>query len=514
MRPGGDVTTDRGDVTHATTVRRTRASARRVAVLVLLGCALVQAAWIATLPPYRGTDEIDHAYRAAQVAGGDWAPSTLTVPGGRGQLVSVPATMVRAARPVCTSYEYMRPDNCFPVRALGDDRVLVSSSAAAYNPVFYAAVGQVANVWDGTAALYGMRAAAALLCAVFVALAAWCLRLWAATAWPLVALLAGATPIITFSFSMAAPNGIEIAAALALWCALLGCATARGRDRHARALLTVATVSAAVACVPRSLGPFWVLAIAATTLPLIGRAGIGELLRAHWRLLAAGGVVVLTSALAAATWTRAAGTQGLAPFDAGVDDRWAATVEQVPLWFLQGIAAFPRRSDPAPLGVYLLLGPILLVLLVVGFRRAARGLRWTMAGCLVFALGVPFLFTLTSITFSGPLWQGRYGAPYHLGLFLLAGLALDRRPPALRHVRAGVQGVVLAGGLAAALTVGQVWSMLHVLARERSVGPYAGSSAWSGPAPWVVVVLGVGAALLLLAAAAQTPATRAPDRPD
>jgi len=33
----------------------------RVAVLVLLGSLALQAAWIASVPPFRGIDEFDHA---------------------------------------------------------------------------------------------------------------------------------------------------------------------------------------------------------------------------------------------------------------------------------------------------------------------------------------------------------------------------------------------------------------------------------------------------------------------
>ena len=33
---------------------------------------LLQSAWVLALPPFRGTDEFDHAYRAAEVAGGEW----------------------------------------------------------------------------------------------------------------------------------------------------------------------------------------------------------------------------------------------------------------------------------------------------------------------------------------------------------------------------------------------------------------------------------------------------------
>src|SRR4051812_17846045 len=44
----------------------------RVAALVLLATLLAQAAWILAVPPFRGMDEFDHAFRAAGVASGQW----------------------------------------------------------------------------------------------------------------------------------------------------------------------------------------------------------------------------------------------------------------------------------------------------------------------------------------------------------------------------------------------------------------------------------------------------------
>lgn len=49
---------------------------RRFAFLVFLGALLMQAAWIVAVPPFRGSDEFDHAYRAASVADGAWMPTT------------------------------------------------------------------------------------------------------------------------------------------------------------------------------------------------------------------------------------------------------------------------------------------------------------------------------------------------------------------------------------------------------------------------------------------------------
>ena len=221
MRPATPVTpTPRAR--PATPTSPVRLRTWQVPALLLLGTLLVQAAWILALPPFRGTDEFDHAYRAASVARGEWRAPTEAAEEGRGGLVTVPRDLVAAASPVCSSYLYTGHDNCYPAADAGHGDVRVATAAGNYNPAFYWVVGTVARPFDGAHALYAMRIASALLCAAFVALAGWVTAQWARTAWPLFAVAVAMTPVVFFSLSVTAPNGLEMAAALSLWMALLG----------------------------------------------------------------------------------------------------------------------------------------------------------------------------------------------------------------------------------------------------------------------------------------------------
>ena len=460
----------------------------RVPLLLFVGALLLQSAWILTLPPFRGTDEFDHAYHAAAVAGGQWSIGE-TARHGRGKLVVVPRTLVEAAHPVCSSYGYTGHDNCNPVTDVGDGRVEVASAAATYNPAFYWVVGTAAAPFegDGDAALYAMRIAAALLCALFLALAGWVTTKWARTVWPLVALVAGVTPVMVFSISVAAPNGLEMCAALTVWMALLGLHSTHAREQHATSLLVTATVSATVLTTLRSIGPLWLLLIVATMLLSLSPRQLLDLVRPRRALTAICTAVVLAATVASAGWTTSAGTSALEPQTTEVANRWTASLSQFPLWILQGIAAFPRRMDAAPALVYVLVGLTVLVFVVVGFTAAPRRLRVTMAITVLLALAVPVALTVPTIRITGPIWQGRYGLPYHLGLTLLAGLALDVRRFRHRWVPAGL----VAGWLA--VTAANVLAVLHVLAGERSTSPLAQSSAWvRGPAWMVALMLVLG----------------------
>lgn len=447
--------------------------------LILLGCLLVQAAWILVLPPFRGTDEFDHAYRAAAVADGDWVARDRSV-------VAVPEALVDAAHPVCASYEYTVPEECSPIRHLAHGRVEVLSRAGNYNPFYYWVVGSAGRLFNGTASLYAMRVASSLLCALFITLAYWVTSLWARTRWPVISVLVALTPIVLFSISIVAPNGLEMAAALSLWMALLGLCTRSGREKHARSLLLVAATCAVVVATLRSLGPLWILMTALVALCVLGRAPLIGLVRRHPAVISGSLIAVVVAAATAGAWTRTMGTQTLTPFDMGDIDPLSSTLEQIPLWFLQGVAAFPRRSDPAPLLVYVLVGLTSLAFLSAGLVAGTRRTRIVMIVSLAVAVALPALFTYRTIAYSGPIWQGRYGLPFHMGVTLLAGFALDRSRQAMEPRRSLI---VL---LCTVLTVANGMALLHVLGGEQATSPLRNSTAWLSAPGWIVVVMVAG----------------------
>src|SRR4051794_21396389 len=125
-------------------------SPRRFAVLIFLGTVLMQAAWIAVLPPFRGIDEIDHAFRASAVAHGEWEAGRWAS-FGRGRLVTVPADLAAAAGAQCASLRYTGHDNCLPVEELPRGMVRIASSAGSYPPAFYWLVGTAGRPFRGAA---------------------------------------------------------------------------------------------------------------------------------------------------------------------------------------------------------------------------------------------------------------------------------------------------------------------------------------------------------------------------
>jgi Predicted membrane protein (DUF2142) len=466
----------------------------RIPLLLFVGALFVQAAWILTLPPFRGTDEFDHAYRAAAVAGGQWRSPGVAATHGRGQLVIVPRDLVDAAHPVCASYTYTGHDNCNPVSDMGRGRVQVASAAASYNPLFYWVIGTPARPFHGAASLYAMRIVAALLCAVLLALAGWATSLWSRTRWPLVAMVAAATPVMLFSLSVAAPNGLEMCAAMTVWAALLGLHRRAPGEAAVPALLGSATVGALVLVTLRSIGPVWLALIVATVAVSLGTRRLAELLRCNAAVAATCSGLVLLGTLAAVAWTRIAATNALEAHPTETANRLTAALGQLPLWVLQGIAAFPRRTNAAPPIVYPLVGLALAALVIAGYAAAGGRLRVAMLLTVGVSVAVPLVLTIATIRETGAVWQGRYGLPYFIGLPLMAGLSLDRAGP--RH---GVVAPALCAGWLA-LATADVVSVLHVLGGEERTSPLAGSSQWlRAPAPVVAVLVVVGLAAWAMA---------------
>lgn len=393
----------------------------RGVAFVISGIMLLQVAWMVTVPPFRGLDEIDHAYRAAAVAGGDWVAGEWASD-GRGWLVEVPPSLVDAAKPQCGQLKYYGPDNCEPVATTGvDGDVLIASAAAAYHPAFYWVIGTAASPLEGAGALYAMRIAAALMCLLFLSLAVWAIG-QIPTRWPTAALLLAMTPVLVYSTTVAAPNGLEMSAGLSLWASLL--AFARDEDRMAdRRLLAIAIASAVVLGTLRLTGPLFILLILASVAALHWRsfkAGV----RRNSKTFSVGAVLVASSVAAFAWWTF--GPYVLDASGEGPDGPTYLHLSNLILWPLQSVAAFPYRDQMGPLVVYPVVGALVITLVIVALHAGTRRERTVLVTSTLTALALPVVLTLLTLQSTGVVWQGRYGLPYAVGFVLIAGVITGR----------------------------------------------------------------------------------------
>lgn len=451
----------------------------RIAALLLLATLLAQAAWIFAVPPFRGIDEFDHAFRAAGVASGQWRLHDEAA-GGRGLLVDVPADLAKAAQGQCEELPYIVSDTCAGDGAgAAPGTVRVTTSAGSYEPVYYWVVGTAGEPFSGAHSLYAMRAMSALLCALVLALAAWCLSTWVRGSWAFVGLLVGLTPTLVYSTSIVSPNGLEMAAGVCLWAALLGLGGGEPVDaallRREHRLLAAATLAVVLLAGLRALGPLWVLLILACVGALRGPRMVLAVANRHRVQVAIASLLAVATSVAVLAWNRGNVAFSDGALNGGGDSSWGQ-VAHWPKWVLGSIGAFPFRNQPAPPVVHLLVLIVLLTLLVSAVRRGARDGRWAVVLGAALCLMVPSALVAITLQERGGMWQGRYSLPFTAGVMVLTGLVLDRarwRTDA-RDVRPQALAVAM-------IALAHVISVVHVQLAELDRPVSADDPGWLHP---------------------------------
>ncbi|MGY2874538.1 hypothetical protein ACVW00_001728 [Marmoricola sp. URHA0025 HA25] len=400
-------------------------TARRTFTTAFVGILLIQAAWIAAMPAFRGPDEFDHVYRAEGVSHGAIVVRD-GVPTARGGLTPVRRSVIDAASGVCASLPYTLVHNCEAYGPYDGEWGEVGSGANSYNPAYYVVAGNVGRFFDGVAVDYVIRAVTAIICALLLA---WAAALWmrdGPSRWRTLAFAVALTPVLTYSTAIAAPNGVSYAAAVLLWTAGLTFLSG-AREDAPRGCLAAVVTAAIVLCNTHTTGPMWTVVILLTWL-LLKPAAVWQTLRdaRNWPAVALIGLGGVASVL----WTISSGanlpsSSGTVP---GTPEIGQLASNEF-LWLVQTIAAFPLRNELAPPAVYILWVIGFTMLLVHGLRSGGR------AGLIVVWLIVATFAIQTGLTYvgfqtDGYAWQGRYGLPLTVALALIpAYLDSGRRQP-------------------------------------------------------------------------------------
>lgn len=410
----------------STPVRSNNPRTRRRALLSFLaGVLCLQAAWMLTVPAFRGIDEIDHAYRAASVVRGDVGPATRPVPNGRGLMVMVPAAMVESARPACAQLKYVGRGNCVPVTdVLKDGTVGIASAAGAYLPLYYALVGWPSLFLGDKNALYGMRIASMVLCDVFLLLAAW-IALRRRSPWHMAGLILCLTPTVIYASILSAPNAVSMSGGLLMWVAWTA-ADPGLPSRDNRLYAWLGTLGAVATSVTHNTGPIWVL-VTIVVLAWIWRPQLKP--RQAVRLLGPAAGVILAAFMTAILWTRYSGANSLDHESVQPESSTPELSELAMLpvrWLFQSVFGAPRPGGMAAVLVYGLAFTLILLIVMAGFQRAEPRVRHAML-FIAFTLTVlPLLLTLLTYDALGFAWQGRYSIPLGVGITLLAAACLHR----------------------------------------------------------------------------------------
>ena len=470
-------------------VRRRDLGSRRPALIAfLVGVLCLQAAWMLTVPAFRGIDEIDHAYRAASVARGDVGPATRSVPEGRGLMVMVPADMVEAGRPACAQLKYVGRGNCSPVTDVRQDGTVgIASAAGAYMPLFYAVVGWPSLFLDGESALYGMRVASMLLCDVLLLLAA-AIALKRRSSWHLAGLILCLTPTVLYATVIAAPNALSMAGGLLMWVAWTA-ADPGLSHRDNRRYAWLGTLGAAITSLTHNTGPIWVL-VTIVVMAWIWRPRLRP--REAVRLLGPGAGVILGAFVAATLWTRFSGANSLHHESVQPESSTPqlSDLAMLPVrWLFQSVFGAPRPGGMTTGLVYGLAFTLILLVVMAGFQRAESRVRHAMLFIAFVLTALPFMLTLLTYDALGFAWQGRYSIPLGVGITLLAAASLHRTT-ALRPVH--LLALVVVG-------VVQVGAILSAHANVAAEGAQFLAPAWVAPVlclagllAWLGCLRGVG----------------------
>ncbi|MCW2709570.1 MAG: putative rane protein [Frankiales bacterium] len=462
---------------------------RRYTVSLLLLLVLI-GLWELATPLLAAPDEPQHLVKAAAVARGEWI--------GRGEQVgpitrvSLPAGFTEiSAFPRCFAFKPRRSAACTPpVTAHGGPAVEVGTTAGRYPPAYYALTGLPTLVVQGVASDRAARVVSGLLCALLLAAAiTWCAGDLAA-----LAVLFAVTPMVLFLSAVVNPSGVEVAAAVASWAALIRLVRDQGPVRRKQLLALTAVLSALV--LARPISPLWLLLIAGCVGVLAPRTRLVELARARGVQLAAAVVMALAACQTAwvviAQSTRLFGKPVHVSRSTALDRLLSPThIEHLGS---QMIGRFGWLDTAAPLLTQWVWAVLGVLVLVVGLASGRPRARVAVLLALALAVLVPALVEASSFPRIGYWWQGRYSLPLAVGVPLLA--LAGRRPP-----RRLLQAFVAL--LAAGVAVGEEAAFANTLARYTvgtGHGLGLGAVHWQPPLPPLVLVVGFGLAVLAWAA--------------
>jgi Predicted membrane protein (DUF2142) len=413
---------------------------RRQWIVVFLGFFLVFGSW-AFAAPYGGpADEIQHVIRAVGVVRGQFAPAPAEVLDykgrpGMGAYQDVPTGLLQDA--TCFGVKPKISAACAKPISGGPVGTL-PTTAGRYNPLYYALVGlpvSLSPTWGG---LVGTRLISAALSAALLAFAFVVLSGWSRIGLMPAGLIAVSTPMLAHLAGAVNPNGLEIAAGIALFSAAIPLLLGPPSGRMGP-LVWLVGISATILATLRSLGPMWVFsAFAALLLPL-SRPRLRRLWSeraVRWWAGVLGGALVLSLA-----WIVGMRTGNLVhqPVPLYSYSKPAAAFQYLNQWggiYLDGLVGVAGWFDtflPNPIyWIWLgLAGSLVVFAMVVGGWAD----RWRFL-LITFGAVVPVgVVQVAEVNNLGWIIGGRYVLPLLVGMPLLAAFILERTVLKAQHAR-------------------------------------------------------------------------------
>jgi hypothetical protein len=395
--------------------------------------SLLAGAWTLATPIGAAPDEPAHLIKAASVARGEFIGER----DRNGALtVQVPQYIAFTHAQTCYAFDEDVTADCMPP-VPGDSNQLVDAptTAGLYNPLYYLLTGWPSLIASDASGIYGMRLASGVLVGFMLALSFALVATWRRPVLPVIGLLTAVTPMVLFLSGTVNPNGLEVAATLTAFVAVLS--VVREPDVGSLPLrASVVFVAAAVAANMRGLSLLWLAVAILAPLILLPSAHIMDLARRRAVQFAAGGTLV--AVVAAGVWLLSSNSLGNS-ISADEPVTNAPAVGTSPfigfVWtmsltfhYAQGmVGIFGWLDTPAPPFVYFTWA-VLAGGLIVLAAILARGRAFAFAGTLLGAVVLlPPILQGIYITEGGVIWQGRYILPLFVCLVVAVAVVLADR---------------------------------------------------------------------------------------
>ncbi|PRY68909.1 putative membrane protein DUF2142 [Glaciihabitans tibetensis] len=461
----------------------------------LIFFSLLSTLWALAGPVFSVPDENAHATKAiAQLRGQVIGNEVLGI---RHIVVELPEGYEYNPSILCFAFHSETPANCGV--ELGDEGTTwFNTWVGAYNPVYYYLVGWPSLIFDGNASVYAMRIASALVGSIFLALAAQAALAATRARWMPVALLFLASPMIVYFTGAVNPQGLEVAAAAALWVALLRLLeTWRRPDEVLLSrtyLWAVVAVSATLVANVRALGPLWVVVIILSCLIISGWQsvkGIFSTVRSYWGIGA-----VAVAGLFSVIWTLSGGSlskQAL-PTDAPLVGAsffsgFMLMMRRTPEFIEQSAGYFGWFDAPLPSQAHVAFFVAFALLVIIAAVGTTRRGFLVMALLICLAIFVPALVQAYSVGQTGIIWQGRYALFLYIAIALVPGMLLSSQAGRRLHFLSVRMTVVVGALLAVFGIVAFVLTLRrYVVGNSMPMARMISEPQWQPPLTWPVLV--------------------------
>lgn len=469
------------------------------ALLLLMG---LSASWTLSTPLMGVPDEPAHVVKAAAVARGELTGREMPG-GGSFKLVTVPAGIAHFDNFGCFAQHRDITPACVPPFA-GDKNQLVDArtSAANYNPVYYAIVGLPTLVTSGTSSVYGMRLVSSLLSCLLLASAFSALARLRRHKWATLALTGAITPMVLFLNGAVNPNALEYAAAAALLANLVLLLENAHLQKTYHQCVPVITAAACLLANTKALSLLWLALMVIAAALLATWPQIRRVLGNPWTW---GGSAAIGLACAFALfWVVSHDSLSSDPFEAAGSSALSGAEIMLDRTFDYAtgyVGQFGWLEVPAPLAAHILWLGIATALATSSAVLARGRTRYAVLFLLLALLVLPPLLQAQAMGTIGIVWQGRYMLAVFVPLLIVAGIGLDRQDFRGFSPRA----VQLLNAVAVLLVVVHFWTFMQTLRRyvtgisiDRRWLEMLREPAWQPPGG-VVVCAGMYLVILILA---------------